>query len=293
MTLKEGKTIAVQLIDEFSDNDKLTDDEDIELKLNNLFNVAQIEASINKPIKKAYKITQNIPSNQISDKNTIDELYSHTDEDVVFKGIGKCYHFMLKGNAKISIKQRGMDDITIETKTNDEFKRYKGFTTGTGEITITFTGEYYYQIKNVAIWNVRYQNITEIPNYQKFIEYELPDDFYKLEHVEFNGKSMEQSENYDIKNRIFLVDNQNIGEYVIYYHAFPETITKDTNDDYEFEVDLDIQACLPYYVAGDVLKSDVSANYTAFESKYFNKLEMIKASSEQGLVTVKPMFSNL
>lgn len=293
MTLKEGKTIALQLIDEFSNNDTLTDDEDIELKLNNLFNVAQIEASINKPIKRTYKVVQNIPKNQIKNGNDVDELYSHSNSDVVFNGHGKCYHFMVQGNAKIVISQENMDDIVIENKTNNEFKRYKGFVTESGDITITFTGEYYYQIKNVAIWDVKYSNISEIPNLEKFIEYELPDDFYKLEYVEFNGKILDYYENYDIKNNLIFINYQSIGEYTVYYYAFPESITYETSDDYEFEVDLDMQACLPYYVAGDVLKSDVSANYTAFESKYFNKLEMIKNNLDRSIVTIKSIFSNL
>lgn len=43
--------------------------------------------------------------------------------------------------------------------------------------------------------------------------------------------------------------------------VYPERITSDTKDSYEFELSPDVLEILPYGVAGDLLKSDVSAEY--------------------------------
>lgn len=44
-------------------------------------------------------------------------------------------------------------------------------------------------------------------------------------------------------------------------YVFPEKITSTTKDTYEFEVSADVLEIMPYGVAADLLKSDVSAEY--------------------------------
>ena len=54
------------------------------------------------------------------------------------------------------------------------------------------------------------------------------------------------------------------------YNAYPEDLTEiDSSmvDKTELELSEDAVLVLCYQVAGDMLKTDVSANYTAFESK--------------------------
>ena len=43
--------------------------------------------------------------------------------------------------------------------------------------------------------------------------------------------------------------------------VYPERITEKTNDSYEFELSEDALEVMPYGIAGDLLKSDVSAEY--------------------------------
>ena len=43
--------------------------------------------------------------------------------------------------------------------------------------------------------------------------------------------------------------------------VYPERITSKTKDSYEFEVSNDVLEIMPYGIAGDLLKSDVSAEY--------------------------------
>lgn len=44
-------------------------------------------------------------------------------------------------------------------------------------------------------------------------------------------------------------------------YVYPEAITDTTKDNYEFELSADVLEIMPYGVAGDLLKSDVSAEY--------------------------------
>ena len=55
--------------------------------------------------------------------------------------------------------------------------------------------------------------------------------------------------------------------------VYPERITSKTKDSYEFELSADVLEIMPYGIAGDLLKSDVSAEYgniysTRYESMF-------------------------
>jgi hypothetical protein len=63
------------------------------------------------------------------------------------------------------------------------------------------------------------------------------------------------------------------GQADIYYFKYPERITEKTPDTYEFELDDDVLEIMPYGIAADLLKSDVSSNYGQV---YANRYEMLK-----------------
>lgn len=55
--------------------------------------------------------------------------------------------------------------------------------------------------------------------------------------------------------------------------VYPERITEKTKDNYEFELSADVLEIMPYGIAGDLLKSDVSSEYG---SVYSNRYESLK-----------------
>lgn len=193
MTLSQIKEDAVKLIDEYSNNANITDDEDIRLKLNNLCNLGQIELSLVKKIRKTYEFT-------------IDE--------------------------------------EVETE---------------------------------------YKTIT------------LPSDFMEENRLRYYS-SNNSVLNYYIQDNKIKIHKDCLGSFELEYFAKPTEITNETPDTYELEIDLIAQQVLPYYVASDVLKSDVSANYTAFEAKYNAKMEILINSvrkEDNGLITINQIIGNL
>lgn len=69
-----------------------------------------------------------------------------------------------------------------------------------------------------------------------------------------------------IGNRILFNEK---GTADIYYFKYPTQINTETLDDYKFELDRDALEIMPYGVAGDLLKSDVSSNYgTVYSNRY-------------------------
>lgn len=107
----------------------------------------------------------------------------------------------------------------------------------------------------------------------------LPDDFMQEKKLRYFTTNNNNLKYYIQKDKLKIYKNC-LGKFELEYYAIPEEITEDNADDYEFELDLDAQMALPYYVASSVLMSDVSANYTAFEAKYNAKIEQLMRSAQ-------------
>ena len=63
------------------------------------------------------------------------------------------------------------------------------------------------------------------------------------------------------------------GKAEIYYFKYPERIDERTTDTYEFELDDDVLEIMPYGIAADLLKSDVSSNYGQVYSNRYMELK--------------------
>lgn len=58
--------------------------------------------------------------------------------------------------------------------------------------------------------------------------------------------------------------------------VYPEKITEKTSDSYEFELSPDALEIMPYGIAGDLLKSDISSEYgSIYSSRYESMLQRL------------------
>lgn len=66
------------------------------------------------------------------------------------------------------------------------------------------------------------------------------------------------------------------GTAEVEFYVFPEAITAKTKDSYEFELSADLLEIMPYGVAADLLKSDVSTEYGAiYATRYETMLQRL------------------
>lgn len=116
--------------------------------------------------------------------------------------------------------------------------------------------------------------VSRVVNEGEVVDMNTLDNFYQLRLIRFTG-SYELIEDM----AIFLED----GTADIYYYRYPEAITDETPDTYEFELSLDALEILPYGVAGDLLKSDVSAQYgTIYSQRYETMLQRLDSRYSLG-----------
>lgn len=74
----------------------------------------------------------------------------------------------------------------------------------------------------------------------------------------------------------------------IYYYRYPTTINDDTLDSFEFELSNDALEIMPYGVAADLLKSDVSNNYgQIYAARYKELLQTLDPRYNLGSISIE------
>ena len=79
------------------------------------------------------------------------------------------------------------------------------------------------------------------------------------------------------------------GTAEIYYYKYPKQINSETKDDeYIFEQTIDVLEIMPYGIAGDLLKSDISANYgQIYSNRYEQMLQRLDPRYHLGSIFIE------
>lgn len=71
-------------------------------------------------------------------------------------------------------------------------------------------------------------------------------------------------------------------------YVYPERITDKTKDNYEFELSADALEIMPYGIAADLLKSDVSAEYgSIYATRYEQLKQMLDPRYQMNSITIE------
>jgi len=123
-------------------------------------------------------------------------------------------------------------------------------------------------------------------------EYTLPSNMYQQKRVIAMDEENNQvaPDYYTLGKKIYISRASNY-KYVLEYYAYPTVITEETANDFSLEIDQDAQMIMPYLVANDILKTDPSADYTAFLTEYQRKMQAwdtarssISITCEEGVI---------
>lgn len=91
---------------------------------------------------------------------------------------------------------------------------------------------------------------------------------------------------YDLIENLAIFEES--GTATFFYYKYPERITEDTPDTYEFELSMDALEIMPYGVAADLLKSDVSTEYGAiYAQRYETMLQRLDPRYSMGSISIE------
>ena len=102
----------------------------------------------------------------------------------------------------------------------------------------------------------------EVTEGQEISMSDIADDIYQLNII--------RGVDYDTIGDI-IIFNEN-GTANVYYYRYPAQIDSDTDDSFTIELTTDLLEIMPYGVAGDLLKSDVSSNYGEIYSNRYKEM---------------------
>ncbi len=117
---------------------------------------------------------------------------------------------------------------------------------------------------------VRFEDIAEVSGYE----------VYQLGAI--------KGVDYELKADGTIIKALADGTLEIDYYRYPESITEKTPDSYEFELSADALEIMPYGIAGDLLKSDVSANYgEIYSARYESMLQRLDPRYSMGSFSIE------
>lgn len=105
---------------------------------------------------------------------------------------------------------------------------------------------------------------------------EIAEDMYQLNLI--RGVDYET-----IQDRVIFNES---GTAEVYYYKYPEQITNETDDSYEFELDTDALEIMPYGVAGLLKAEDIASNYgKVYNELYREKINTLDSRKTMSTVT--------
>src|SRR5574344_353471 len=122
----------------------------------------------------------------------------------------------------------------------------------------------------------------------KYSKYILPSDLYQIKNIfaQDSDNKIINADYYILNNNVYINDLTE-GNTILEYYRHPTEINENTNDSFYLEIDDDAQSLLPYKVADDILKTDPSADYTAFATEYQRKLQILDTRKNIPTVVLK------
>ncbi len=134
---------------------------------------------------------------------------------------------------------------------------------------------------NYVINQIQFE-LARIKKLPEYVEIEVKEnDLIKFKDIqEKTGNEIYQLNivrgvNYDYKSDGTIIKCLDDGILEIEYYKYPTRIDKNTKDDFKFELSDDVLEIIPYGVAADVLKSDVSNAYGNVYANRYNELKQL------------------
>lgn len=132
-----------------------------------------------------------------------------------------------------------------------------------------------------------YAEVSDENKEDKYIPYSLPSDLYQIKNISAidDNNNPVNIDYYTVGSKIYIKDSTS-GKTILEYYKYPQEINEETEDDFYLEIDDDVQNLLPYKVASDILKTDPSADYTAFATEYQRQLQLLDTRKNIPTVTL-------
>jgi hypothetical protein len=244
-TKGEAKELFLTILDEATKKGvKLpaTKNADYRDKFDKFLNEAQVYIAGLVKIPAVFTVTHNpIPiQGNLTSHNTIQYL---PGTDRVFTNVGtKAYYFEMDNIGTVTIAVNGVVIKTIENTEKRKFTAHNGNTgaESTDTVVITFTGEYPYNIKNIAPYAYKFPTDDDVPVYDQYVGYDMPSDFMSFDTVTLRTDprlyELYKAFKWENNKRVIL-EYYKTGSFDIHYYKYPTAILPTAADTTVLEIE--------------------------------------------------------
>lgn len=237
----------------------------------------QMLSTAGKFIIKSIEISHNPQVNLLGDSTgqSIHSCVSGKKEFVA--GNAHSYFFEMTGKGTATIKA-GNKETIIDVDSAGKYTAYKGIIENSNneDVFVIFNSKYPYAVKNIALYEALFETVEDVQEYSERIKYDLRNiapDFYGIDEIYFEGDTTTslytKTENVYVEgDKVIAIDRKCAGNYTIYYKAFPDVITIQTEDDYELPLDREVAPLLPLYMASQLYKDDDISIATTYRNEF-------------------------
>lgn len=263
-----------------ADGEKIVKDESTKDYLAGMPYVAneglQLLSTAGKFIVKPLQITHNPVANQLRSDSRLIQIESGEKS---FEADGsRSFYLQASGKGEIEVFVNGTSQILIPFDNKQGFKEFRGNLLNPNKhpVKLTVRSDYPMALKNVALYSAMWETDAEVQEYGEKVKYRLRDlvpDFYMLDttdiYYEGNDNPYTQTQEFwQEGNTVLVLNREQIGNYTVYYKAYPEQITLDTDDTYEMPIDEEVAVLLPLYMASQLYKDDDNALSTTYRNEF-------------------------
>jgi len=233
-------------------------------------------ATAGKFITKSVKIAQMQILNLVAESES-ESIHEFSDSYSYQTDEGQSFYFEVSGTGtcNIYVDDTLFDSITVEA---NGYEAFKGLISNTEKkpVKFEFITSYPMGLKNIAIYRESFVDADAVVPFTKKIKYDmkaLAPDFYMIDPqgIFFEGayqKYLQTSDFYQEGTKTVVLDRDMIGNFTIYYRAYPEQITADTEDTYELPIDTEVYTLLPLYMASELYKDDDMGVATSYRNEF-------------------------
>ena len=227
-------------------------------------------------------LTKTVKISQLNIENLVSEteanaIHEFSDSYTYKADEGQSYYFECSGTGTCNIIVGELTYETIDIDTTG-YEPFKGLIENPDkeQVTFSFTTSYPMALKNIAIYKENFVDADHVVPFTEKIKYdmkELAEDFYMIDPqgIYYEGayqKYLQTSDFYQEGTKTLVLDRDMIGNFTIYYRAYPTQITTETEDDYELPVDPEVFVLLPLYMASQLYKDDDNGIATAYRNEF-------------------------
>ena len=245
-----------------------------------------------RPIIKKYIFNQNIP-NSILHSQSYDSYLVESEDIQAFAAVAHAYYFEIDNSATVLVEKFNgttweiVETIDYVSTRPGKYRVFKGLINNPDneQIRLVFKAQFIYNVRNIALYNVKFRTNEEVFNNvrrQKYNLNELIEDFYKIVSVEYeeNSEKGMYISNYDLEgDNVFVVDTEMKGNFIITYQAYPDKISSSTADSYIFNLPAEMILLLPLYISSELYKDDDISLATSYRNQFEAGLESLDGNA--------------